>query len=107
MASTTEIESYFANGDRAFADAPIEYQKQLAQLMRPAENQGFSSEARQWLANRWLVVPPDRSLKSMPLTRYRQQKFSGGKQQQARWFYRSICLPTAVQEKPTALFDRC
>jgi len=60
MATTEEIEAFFANGDRSFAEASAEIQQDLARLLRPASGKGFSISARDWLKNRWLLLPASR-----------------------------------------------
>ena len=60
MATNEEIEAFFANGDRSFAEASAEIQQDLARLLRPASGKGFSVSARDWLKNRWLLLPASR-----------------------------------------------
>jgi|GEM_PF-3126031 len=60
MATTEEVEAFFANGDRSFAEASAEIQQDLARLLRPASGKGFSVSARDWLKNRWLLLPASR-----------------------------------------------
>jgi len=60
VATNEEIEAFFANGDRSFAEASAEIQQDLARLLRPASGKGFSVSARDWLKNRWLLLPASR-----------------------------------------------